>query len=43
MRERVHRMGGTLEISSANSRTIVRAMIPVRRNDRALNPPVTAA
>ena len=43
MRERVHRMGGTLEISSANSRTIVHAMIPVRRNDRALNPPVTAA
>ncbi len=29
MRERVHRMGGTLEITSANSRTIVRASIPV--------------
>ncbi len=29
MRERVHRMGGTLEITSASSRTIVRASIPV--------------
>ena len=29
MRERVHRMGGTLEITSANNRTIVRASIPV--------------
>jgi signal transduction histidine kinase len=31
MRERVHRIGGTLEIRSANSRTIVRAYIPVSR------------
>ena len=29
MRERVHRMGGTFEITSANNRTIVRASIPV--------------
>ena len=29
MRERIQRMGGTLEITSANSRTIVRASIPV--------------
>jgi signal transduction histidine kinase len=29
MRERVHRMGGTLEITSARSRTTVRAAIPV--------------
>jgi signal transduction histidine kinase len=29
MRERVQRMGGTLEITSANNRTIVRASIPV--------------
>jgi signal transduction histidine kinase len=29
MRERVRRMGGTLEITSASSRTIVRASIPV--------------
>jgi signal transduction histidine kinase len=29
MRERVHRMGGTLEITSASSTTIVKAFIPV--------------
>ena len=33
MRERIHRMGGTLEITSANSRTIVRASIPVPHED----------
>jgi signal transduction histidine kinase len=33
MRERVHRMGGTLEITSASSRTIVRASIPVTREN----------
>jgi signal transduction histidine kinase len=33
MRERVRRMGGTLEITSVNSKTIVRASIPVTRED----------
>ena len=33
MRERVHRMGGTLEITSASSRTIVRASIPVTHEE----------
>jgi integral membrane sensor domain MASE1/two-component sensor histidine kinase len=33
MRERVHRMGGTLEITSARRRTTVRASIPIRQEE----------
>ncbi len=33
MRERVHRMGGTLEITSVSSKTIVRAFIPVTHEE----------
>jgi signal transduction histidine kinase len=33
MRERVHRMGGTLEITSVRRRTTVRASIPIRQKE----------
>jgi len=33
MRERVHRMGGTLEITSVKRRTTVRASLPIRQKE----------